>query len=309
MDGFYRDLLDQLLIVCFDRVEAVDHVVDAVRAVRGGVAQRHERMELLQPFLGLLALDRLRLVDYQYRIGTGDDVDGATAAELVQLHVDAAGVRAFGVERLTVDDHAVDGAVLREVRDVGEFGGVVDEEPDRLAVLGLEVLLRDLERFIDALADGDAGDDDDELAPAVELVQLVNGLYVCIGLADAGLHLDGQVDAGTDKLLGGLDLLVALHFGDARKHDLRGERVDQRLVGEPLDIDQGSLTVGALAGIDDVGAAGQRLPGENVADRARRVFLKFLMLELEFHRLSPSELATGCKFVASSLQVLYRFPL
>ena len=48
-----------------------------------------------------------------------------------------------------------------------------------------------LEGFIDALADGDAGDDDDEFTPSIALVQFIHRLDVGIGFADAGFHLHG----------------------------------------------------------------------------------------------------------------------
>ena len=42
--------------------------------------------------------------------------------------------------------------------------------PDLLSVFILEMLGSYLEGFIDALADGDAGDNDDEFTPSVALV-------------------------------------------------------------------------------------------------------------------------------------------
>ena len=45
------------------------------------------------------------------------------------------------------------------------------------------MLGRDLERFVHAFTDGDAGDHDDELGPAVALVQLEHRLDVAVGLA------------------------------------------------------------------------------------------------------------------------------
>ena len=45
----------------------------------------------------------------------------------------------------------------------------------------------------DALIDGDTGHDDDELAEAVFLIEFVDRAEVDVGLAGAGLHLDGEV--------------------------------------------------------------------------------------------------------------------
>ena len=55
------------------------------------------------------------------------------------------------------------------------------------------MLGRDVQRLGHAFADGDAGHDDDELAPAVQLVQLEGGLDVAVGLAGARFHLDVEV--------------------------------------------------------------------------------------------------------------------
>ena len=56
-------------------------------------------------------------------------------------------------------------------------------------------------RLLHALADGDARHDDDELAPAVALVQLEDRLDVAVGLAGAGLHLDVEIDRGDTLVL------------------------------------------------------------------------------------------------------------
>ena len=76
-----------------------------------GVAQRQQRVKLFQPFLCPLALDRLRLVNNQNRVGLCNNVDWTAGAELIQLHVNASRILTSGVERLRVDDHDIDGAV------------------------------------------------------------------------------------------------------------------------------------------------------------------------------------------------------
>ena len=73
------------------------------------------------------------------------------------------------------------------------------------------MLLRHLKRLIHTLADGDAGYHNDELAPTIVLVQLVHGLDVSIGLANAGFHLNGQVVMPLQTLRG-LDLSYTLHL-------------------------------------------------------------------------------------------------
>ena len=67
--------------------------------MRGGIAQRKERLELFEAFLGLLALHTLRLVDDQNRIRPCNDIDGLAAAEGIKFFVNDAPVLA-GIERL-----------------------------------------------------------------------------------------------------------------------------------------------------------------------------------------------------------------
>ena len=55
------------------------------------------------------------------------------------------------------------------------------------------MLAHGLEALEDALADGHARHDDDELGDAIAAVQLVDGADVHVGLAGARLHLDGEV--------------------------------------------------------------------------------------------------------------------
>jgi len=177
----------------------------------GGVAQRQQRIKLFQAFLCLLALDRLRLVNDQNRVCLCDNVDWAAGAELVQLHVNASRILTSGVECLRVDDHDIDGAVRRKAVNFRKLCRVVDEEPDLLTVFLREMFLRHLKRLIDALADGNARHDHDELAPTIVLVQLIHGLDVGISLTNTCFHLNGQIVA-TFQLIRWLDLICALYL-------------------------------------------------------------------------------------------------
>ena len=73
------------------------------------------------------------------------------------------------------------------------------------------MILRHLKGLINALADGNARHDHDEFAPAVVLVQLIHGLDVGIGLADAGFHFNRQIIT-TFQLIRRLDLVGTLHL-------------------------------------------------------------------------------------------------
>src|SRR5699024_9335855 len=155
------------------------------------------------------------------------EVDRTPGLELVQLHIDAAGILAAGVERLRVDDHGRDGGLGGKLFHLGQLGRVVDKVADLLAVFLGKVFLGDGEGFVDALADGDAGHHDDKLAPAVALVQLVHRFDVGIGFADAGLHLNGEVVAalqpfGRGQAVGKLYAAEVLEKGGIRqfRHEL-----------------------------------------------------------------------------------------
>ena len=286
-DALDGDFFDQALVVSFHRVQTIHHVVDTVGPVSRGIAQRQKRIELLQPLLRLLALDGLRLVDDQDRVGLGDNVDRPAGAELVQLHVNAPRVLSPGVERLRIDDHGVDRAVRGKTVDFSELGGVVDKETDLPAVLLGEVFLRHVERLVNALADRDAGNDDDELAPAVMLVQFVHRLDVRIRLADARLHLDRQIVASF-QLSGGGDPVRPLNFVQLLQNTIVGKSRHNALVAPARVIfllRQAPLIIDAP--IHQIRRREVRLSGKNVDDRLGRVGLKLLTLEPQFHRSSP----------------------
>ena len=189
-DALDGDSLHQPLVVGLHRAQPIDQVVEAVGPVGCGVAQRHQGVELPQHLPGPPALDGLGFVDDHDRMGSGDDLDRPPRPELVKPHVNAPRVLPPRIEGLRVDDHDVDGAVRRKPVDLRHLHGVVDEVSNLPTVLLRKMVLHDLEGLVDALADRDAGDDDDELAPAVPPVQLIEGLDVGVGLAGSRLHLD-----------------------------------------------------------------------------------------------------------------------
>ena len=81
-----------------------------------------------------------------------------------------------------------------EIADLTELTGVVEEilEGD-VGVERTEMFLHHLERFVNTLFDGDGRHNDDELVEAVTLVQLEHRAQINVGLARAGLHLNGEV--------------------------------------------------------------------------------------------------------------------
>ena len=189
-----------MLIVSVHCIQTIHHIV--LFLVGCGVAQREQGVELFQALLGLLALNALRFVDNQNRVGLSDNVNRTTAAECIERLVDNLLVLA-GIERLHIDDHYVDGAVRCKVINVCQSAGtgIIDKEANLLAVLIGKVLLRGLEGLVNALTDSDRRHNDDKLAPAVALIKLVHGLDIGIGFAGAGFHFNRQIDARASKRL------------------------------------------------------------------------------------------------------------
>ena len=113
---------------------------------------------------------------------------------LLLLLLGAGEVLAEGVD---VDDEDLQRGAGGELAQAVDLLGVVDEVLERQVVVErAEVLGRDLDVLEHALADGHAGHHDDELLEAVALRELEDGAQVDVGLAGAGLHLDGEVRAG-----------------------------------------------------------------------------------------------------------------
>ena len=202
LEALDLDALHQPLVVGVQRVQHIHQVV--LLGVGGGVIQHEQRVELFQRPLGHLAAHLLRLIHDDDRPVGGDHVDGPAAAEFIPLGVDdtrcGVALAALHVllfvhghsEVLHVDDHHVDAAVRGEAVQLVQVGAGVDEEPRLFVVQLHEVILSDFKGLLHALANGDGRHHDDELRPAVSLVQLEHGLDVDIGLARAGLHLHVQ---------------------------------------------------------------------------------------------------------------------
>ena len=293
-DALNGDFLNQPLIVRLHCIQSIDHIVDTVRLVGCGIAQRQQRAKLLQPFLGLLALDRLRLVNNQDWIRLCDNINRAAGTKLVQFHVNAPCILPFGIERLRVDNHDIDGTIRCKAVNFRELGRIVDEKPNFLAVFLRKMLLRHLKGLINAFADGNARHDHNELAPTVVLVQLIHGLDVGIGLADTGFHLNRQVIAAF-QLVRRFDLIGALHLLQMLQNQLVGKLRHNALVspaGEVCLFGDGYLrkflalrSFPLVASVHHIGRREIRLSGEDVNNCFCRIRLKFLMFELEFHVL------------------------
>ena len=190
-------------------------------SVRSRIIEAEKRIELLEARLCGIAAHLLRLVQDQDRSALLDDVDGTAAAELVKLDADAARILSARVECLRVDDHDVKICALREMVNLGEVLGIVDEETRLLAVMLHEMLLHDGETLLHALANRNARHDHDELRPAILLIQFEHGLDIHIGLSCARFHLHIERAAAKPArhdTLAQMDIVPALHAVDVREH-------------------------------------------------------------------------------------------
>ena len=124
------------------------------------------------------------------------------------------------------------------------------------------MLARGLEALEDALADGDARHDDDELGDAVAAVQLVDGADVDVGLAGARLHLDGEVaQAPVGEDVGRGEATILLH-GVQVVEELAGRHAELVAVADHELADRRLAT---SAGIGGEYATGELLSAEQIA--------------------------------------------
>ena len=169
----HNDLFHQAHLVGPDRVQFVDMIVEI--AVRRRIAQRAERIEGLDRFLGFgRVVHALGLVDDHDRICRGHELDGLSARELVILLEDDVALlflfrsREILAEGIDVDDHDLDRVAHGELPEAIDLLRIVVE----IFILdvveeGFKVFLRDLQIFQDAFPDRHAGDDDDIFLEAV----------------------------------------------------------------------------------------------------------------------------------------------
>ena len=166
------------------------------------------------------------------------------------------------------------------------------------------MLLRGLQRLVDALADGHRRHNDDVLAPAVTLVQLVHGLDVCIGLTGAGLHLNGQVHAGAGQLVRGPQAVPPLDSAEIIQYPAVGHFRDERLVAEAhFAVFHGELLPRRIAQIAAIGHRAVGLAVEHVADRRGGLCLKGLVFELKLHQITFT-FVSGERFLKISVTLI-----
>ena len=290
-----------MLVVGVHGIQAVHHVIFFL--VGSGIAQSEQGAKLFQALLCLFTFHALRLIDDQNGICFGNDVDGLAAAEGVQLFVNDSLVFA-GIERLHIDDHDIDGTVRGKAVHLGEPVRGVDKKADFLAVFPGKVFLGGLKGFVDAFPDSNRRHHDDELAPAVALIQLVHGLDVCIGFSGAGFHLNGQIDARPCQSFRGFETITPLDclqvFQDMGVGQLRYQGMIAEAVVAHIQI---CLDIGHIAQVQAIGGGTVRLAVEHITDCRGSLCLEGLMFELEFHQITFT-FVSGERFLKISVTLI-----
>ena len=157
------------------------------------ITQRKHGIKLFQIFFCLLSFHRLGFVNNQNRIGFCQNINGTPGTKLIQLHVNTPGIFALCIKRLGVNDHHINGIIRSKPVNLCQLGRIINKIPDLFTVLFCKMIFRSLERFVHTFTDGNAGHHDNELTPAILLVQFIHCFDVCICFPDTGFHLNGQV--------------------------------------------------------------------------------------------------------------------
>ncbi len=178
------------------------------------------------------ALHVLRLVQDEDGPGLLEKLEGlALAGELLGRLVEVVADLVEGVES---HHHDLGEGRSGEGAQAAQLAAVVAGEADRLvAVEGAKVIARDLEVLDHALVDSDARDDDDELAEAIALAQLIDRAQVDVGLAGARLHLDREVRVAPGLVAGALHDEPVVTVEDDRFVDAIALLDDSQVVEQP----------------------------------------------------------------------------
>ena len=163
-----------------------------------------------------------------------------------------------------------------------------------LSVFLCEILAHAVEAAEHALTDGDARHYDDELRPAIELVQLEHRLDIGERLARSRLHLDGQRAAVTLQLVDGLQTKRGLHPADVVAQRHAGL---QRSIGKALCMEQVVVLLAinnTLVNEEVARPVVVRLTQEAVRHGTGGILLETLVFIFEFHSIFPSFVFLRC---------------
>lgn len=163
-------------------------------AVGGGITQNHQRLELGQGLQRFLAFHFLWFIQNQNGAVTADDINGLARLKIVQLVVNAAIILSSSVKSLNVDNHDIDARIRRKTLKMLQLPRVVSKKAYFLAVTFGKMLGSNGKRFQHTFTDGNAWNNNNKFAPAIELVHFENGLDVAIRLARASFHFNIKIE-------------------------------------------------------------------------------------------------------------------
>ena len=145
------------------------------------------------------------------------------------------------------------------------------------------MIVRDLQRFVDALLDGNRGYNNDELGEPITFVQFEDRTQVDVGFSGSGLHLHAEVPGiqgtGRGQTVTELDSIQVFQDFLIRQSE---PVTDAKVV---FGKSRPHVGLGRVRRDSELGAT-DLLTTEQVADRFNRMKLKIkVRFEMEFHRL------------------------
>ncbi len=174
------------------------------------IQQGEQRVKLCNTFSCGVCLictkNTLRLVNNHNRIGLSQYINRSATAKIIRprkyytsCSITAASFPIFvlihgTVKCLRIDNHHMQSAITGESIDFLQMfrTRIIDKELDTLAIFIGKVFLHGFKTLGYAFANGNAGYHDNELTPAIKLIQFVHGFDVCISLTGTGFHFDGE---------------------------------------------------------------------------------------------------------------------
>ncbi len=186
----YAYLFDKSHLVCVNRGKAVKQI--DFFPVRCGVTKHTKRRKGRNRIFCLLGIvHALRLVDDDDGVGGLYVSDSCVTVQPVMLLV----YDIFSLsESVNIDNHNLDICAVRKLPYIGQLCAVIDEITAGSIIIECgKMLLCALQRFIYALADRHAGNDDDKLGKTMQTVQFINGFRINVCLARPCFHFNGKL--------------------------------------------------------------------------------------------------------------------
>ena len=289
LETLHMDALHQPLPIGIQGIQRIDGVM--LGLVCGGIVEHEQRMKALDTRLCRISLHLLWLIHDDDRSVSGDHVNGTAAAKLIPFGIDDAALLApssllhRGGEGLGIDDHDAQLGFGGETIQLLQVAAVIDEPTHLLVVVLHEMILQHGEALGHTLPDGDAGHHDDELPPAILLIQLKHRLDIDIGLSRSGLHLDVEVQCAYSfhQALRRGDVTPVLDCTDLLQQGLLVQ-LDTGVAIARLLLFIMNLLLLLASYISAIGSHPMRgLTGKDVHGVLHRLRLVLLDFKLEFH--------------------------